>query len=794
MSAKATAAIRLGVEGKSEVKAGLREIGNEGDAVANRWARSFDRASTDVEAGLRRQALAARKLGDMQVATPMQRQVQAAASTSYTGQSARESAQFFMEQARATAELETRTRAFLTVLDPAFAAQQRFNSEMAEARALVSAGTITLDQYCDKLRMERAALDEATAAKRRNVVSTGQMRAGTQQISYSIGDFFTQVSMGQGVLFAFTAQMNQTIQAIGLMQKESKGFIGFMAGPWGAVIQGAILVGGMLAAKWLDGADAAKEKEKAAKDLAASIDALEQSTRRAIETEYESQRATLASAASLRQKALDARSAAVEQLRLGQAELQRQRAVEGSMLSTNGMSANPARAAAASHVERLNAQLDVAIADLQRKEVIFRNAQAGYVGAAIGASLDKAKGLTREYEKILARLNREFRETGDLERYTRSRAALEQQYAREQEALQATEKKTRGKTEAQRAAAKAAREAAREARQFASDLQNLIDKYDPVTAAARRYRQELELIGKASRAEQITAAQEAMLRAAAEREHREAMPGWQIGEAVSKAMKDEAADRARRLDDRKRDLADSIAFAERELALVAANDNVRERELSTLRLIQDLKRDRPHLTKEETAALVAQHERLMDIADATEEARRNWEEWKGFASGVLDDIFNPDNWENWGDLGKKILQDLAREFIMLAALNPIKNALFGSSLPVLGGIFGAIGFATGTEHAPGGWAILGENGPELGYLPRGSKVYGASASRQALAGAMGGMQLTIDASIHAPGADAAALARVEAQQRRMMDELPGTILNTVAEAQNRTRAPLGLAA
>ena len=32
-------------------------------------------------------------------------------------------------------------------------------------------------------------------------------------------------------------------------------------------------------------------------------------------------------------------------------------------------------------------------------------------------------------------------------------------------------------------------------------------------------------------------------------------------------------------------------------------------------------------------------------------------------------------------------------------------------------------FATGTRHAPGGWSMVGEQGPELMHVPRGSQIY-----------------------------------------------------------------------
>lgn len=48
------------------------------------------------------------------------------------------------------------------------------------------------------------------------------------------------------------------------------------------------------------------------------------------------------------------------------------------------------------------------------------------------------------------------------------------------------------------------------------------------------------------------------------------------------------------------------------------------------------------------------------------------------------------------------------------------------------GFFGLPGFASGTDYAPGGMALVGEQGPELVNLPRGSQVKTAGATRQAL--------------------------------------------------------------
>lgn len=45
----------------------------------------------------------------------------------------------------------------------------------------------------------------------------------------------------------------------------------------------------------------------------------------------------------------------------------------------------------------------------------------------------------------------------------------------------------------------------------------------------------------------------------------------------------------------------------------------------------------------------------------------------------------------------------------------------GPGMPQLGG-FSGTGFASGTNYAPGGWAMVGERGPEMVNLPRGAQV------------------------------------------------------------------------
>lgn len=930
MAARASVAIRLGTEGKATVKQDFREIANDGDAVANRWARAFEKSGQEVEASMRRQALAAEKLAQIMPATPMQRQVQAAATTSYTGGTAQESARFFAEAARAQAELEARTRALVSAIDPAWAAQQRFNSEMAEAKALVSAGTISLDQYCDKLRLEQAALNQATQAGRGHLASQGQMRAGTQQLSYSIGDFATQVSMGQGVLMAFSAQMNQTLNALALMQKESKGFIGFMSGPWGAVIQGAVLIGGMFVAKLLESKDALAEEvtklrdaakqsgvaEEAKRRFANSIDGVreavrlqakalqdaEQAEKSAARLAWESaktnelraistRKATLAMleqakviADALAQRdgdGINSRFATqrVEKLQREIAELkklipqleQQTRQFETPLLQEmtgrDAMQRLEAQQKEALGNKRRELDLSKKSADEKARELKImqdqqrvelnrlrereradrqrprdpgettrfidpvsgrmtgrygedrgnrRHAGVDYavpVGTGVKAAaagtivtvgqlpgygnvviVDHGGGTTTRYAHLSQMLVANGQSVGQGEVIGMSGGARgapgagnsqgpHLHYEVRQGGRAVDPRKGTYRTDNAQAQLAAERDAEQKRlaalREYQQALESLQSQYDPLSVAARKYREELELIEAAQKKGDLSPEQASVMRGAIERQKREGQIGWQIADSAVRAIKAEREQRAAQLTDRRRDLADQIEFAERELSLVAANDNVRDRELSKLQFIQQIKRDMPWLTAQDTQKLIDQQAELDRVLEKTREQQASWQAVKDIGGQLIDDILDPSNWEDWGAAGKRILMSLLRDMMTLATINPLKNALFGTDLPTMGGIlgnlFGAKGggavpagwsgidlgsgvgtidwnalssapglprFATGTFGAPGGWALLGENGPELSYLPAGARVVGASGTRQAMAGLMPARQVT----------------------------------------------------
>jgi hypothetical protein len=110
------------------------------------------------------------------------------------------------------------------------------------------------------------------------------------------------------------------------------------------------------------------------------------------------------------------------------------------------------------------------------------------------------------------------------------------------------------------------------------------------------------------------------------------------------------------------------------------------------------------------------------------------------------------------------------------------RGIFGGGFfqSLIGGLIGIPGFANGTGAAPGGLALVGERGPELVNLPRGSQVIPNHKMNAA-----NGNTVNMPITINAPGADAAALARVEKEVQALGRSMPRIIDGRNNQAKNR---------
>lgn len=112
--------------------------------------------------------------------------------------------------------------------------------------------------------------------------------------------------------------------------------------------------------------------------------------------------------------------------------------------------------------------------------------------------------------------------------------------------------------------------------------------------------------------------------------------------------------------------------------------------------------------------------------------------------GLIDAIIEG---KNFGEVLENVTKQLAKAALQAALFGdgPLAGLFGGGGL--LGGLFGGgLGFfARGTDYAPGGAAIVGEEGPELVHLPRGSKVIPNHKLGQ------GGGRSQVDVFVHPSG-------------------------------------------
>lgn len=102
----------------------------------------------------------------------------------------------------------------------------------------------------------------------------------------------------------------------------------------------------------------------------------------------------------------------------------------------------------------------------------------------------------------------------------------------------------------------------------------------------------------------------------------------------------------------------------------------------------------------------------------------------------------------------------------------------GLSLTATGGMY-----ASGTDYAKGGLSLVGENGPELLNIPRGSQVIPNDVLRSG--GMGGGVSAPVTISIDARNADAAGLARLQVQLDTLKSELPSRVVQAVTKAKKQ---------
>lgn len=751
---KPNIAIRLGTEGGAEVRRDIDSIGSANEAAANRARTAWNRASDDVEAAQRRQAAAAAKIAAIAPQSAMQMRINdnvGSGSTLNEG-SARVSAAAFRELIAEQERYAASAEKIRLALDPAYAAQTRYNTEISQARTLVSAGALSLDEYVGKLRLEQQILEGTAQAHGRVSASTGAVKAGTQQLTYQLNDMVTMWSMQAPPMQIFTSQAGQVIGAIQLMAGESKGFIGWLGGPWGMGITTAGIVLAVLAGNYLSNEEAAKRAEKAAKDfgdrqsdIANFIDtttgALKEQNKTLVLNAILTRQAQIAAneqdISEGRRKAFD---------RAAKASLRGVRAAPGS--TTSGVSFEDDADVQAA-IRNANGNVDVLsrnLASLSRRRPELRgvaldvssiggqaiiatreNERLGKELRALGGDTSalakadtsliearaKLAGATTASDRAQAQYTISVREaraaydasnktTADQVKLQTALTAAEHDLNKAQDDGKASRAAL---TAERRAHAKAVREAAKEERELQNSLVSLEKIYDPAAASAREYREELEKIAALLSDKRIDKdqAESWTMQARARRFLPNLKDQLQPDIDKEKEQAERDTRRSQYVTDTKRDLRDENIYLAAELGLIRASNDSREMAIIKLRAIAELSRERVSLESADGAAILASVEAAEAKRQLLQHLKDDWAELTNFGRDFVDTVLSPDTWSSWSNAGKTVINMLQQEMLKLAVANPIKNFLFGDGLATIGSIgklFGGAG--AGTDIVMGG--------------------------------------------------------------------------------------------
>lgn len=229
-----------------------------------------------------------------------------------------------------------------------------------------------------------------------------------------------------------------------------------------------------------------------------------------------------------------------------------------------------------------------------------------------------------------------------------------------------------------------------------------------------------------------------------------------VGAKGNLTAADQAAARAKFIADQNRAATDANQLAAAELSLIGKSVLEHDTVIARLKEEQALRLQGIDATSKEGQLLVQQAAKEAAINVQLAQAQARHADLNAAKAQVIDDLgqaLTVDGWGKWADAGRAALNDIEKEFLKLALLNPLKNMLLGDNLPTLGGssggagsllgslgsLFGfgggggggasanlsagkVAGFANGTDAAPAGLAWVGENGPELMRLPGGTGI------------------------------------------------------------------------
>ncbi len=383
--------IRLGTEGKAQVKADLQEIGQTGDAAFNRIAKVAKRSGEEAEAAIAKAARDIQKLETLMPGLNPAKLDMYAGTRDNIGKSAESSAAVF---AAAYAKMEARAEHLREVIDPLYAAQKRHNAAIGEARTLLAAGVISLDDY-SKMAWH---LNQSLNGTDKVVKKAGSSFAAAAP---QIQDLFTQISMGGNPLNAFVVQGGQLVGQLQYAQGAVGNFARFMMGPWGVAFQVGLMVLGPFVSKLWEESEASKKAKEAAQEHRKAVLELADAQGKAIQTAERKQAIDVANIKLELDATMAVRKRTEAEL---QARIAAAKATQENIGGTApGIMAGSSALMARSKIDDLTASLKANASEIERLQKGFDIGFGRLVGMKIDAGDTPSTRLDAQYKTAQAK-------------------------------------------------------------------------------------------------------------------------------------------------------------------------------------------------------------------------------------------------------------------------------------------------------------------------------------------------------------------------------------------------------
>lgn len=313
----------------------------------------------------------------------------------------REAAAAAAERAAAERASSASASALRASIDPAYAAQQRYNQTMQIATQLLMQNKLQQGEWT---RIQKNAGEQMQI----NARNLGRYNTGYVQLGYQAQDVVASYASGINPMVILAQQAGQTASAVAAMGGKFANVAGFIAGPYGAAILGLITVMGLLIMKKKEAKDKTveletveKTRKMAVEELTKALENYNKKQTEANRTSDETLRQQYLLTLAARQRLLDLQKETRAQLML--AEAAEKNSVHGGSMTAGTAGGDIANSLAVEDLKSQMKALDDQIAASEKAiteaqlPIFMRKAEAATNGAT-KAQVDFYATQTRLYE------------------------------------------------------------------------------------------------------------------------------------------------------------------------------------------------------------------------------------------------------------------------------------------------------------------------------------------------------------------------------------------------------------